>query len=140
MARPAKQTGRFNALLASSRFLSKAAAGEARRPLARLRGASAVGREQGHPAGRGRCGPLCRLVLVDANLDPITPVPGAGGSSGIAAYGEEEFLAGGWEEVRDRVGPGWWSTMRLTGREALHRTAVHLVRGPFPPCGSCWWS
>lgn len=75
---------------------------------------------------------VSRLVLVDANLDPITPVPGAGGSSGIAAYGEEEFLAGGWEEVRDRVGPGWWSTMRLTGREALHRSATHLVRGTVP--------
>ncbi|MFJ3577356.1 alpha/beta fold hydrolase [Streptomyces rubiginosohelvolus] len=75
---------------------------------------------------------VSRLVLVDANLDPITPTPGAGGSSGIAAYGEEEFLAGGWEEVRDRVGPGWWSTMRLAGREALHRTATHLVRGIVP--------
>ncbi|MEU6627078.1 alpha/beta hydrolase [Streptomyces parvus] len=75
---------------------------------------------------------VSRLVLVDANLDPLTPTPGAGGSSGIAAYGEAEFLAGGWEEVRDRVGPGWWSTMRLTGRAALHRSATHLVRATVP--------
>lgn len=75
---------------------------------------------------------VSRLVLVDANLDPVPPTPGAGGSSGIAAYSEQEFLAGGWEEVRDRVGPHWWSTMRLAGREALHRSATHLVHGTDP--------
>ncbi|GAA2470893.1 alpha/beta hydrolase [Streptomyces thermolineatus] len=75
---------------------------------------------------------VSRLVLVDANLDPIPPRPGAVGSSGIAAYSEQEFLAGGWQEVRDRVGPQWWSTMRLAGREALYRSAVHLARGTAP--------
>ncbi|MEU7428096.1 alpha/beta hydrolase [Streptomyces sp. NPDC040750] len=75
---------------------------------------------------------VSRLVLVDANLDPIPPAPGATGSSGIAAYSEEEFLAGGWEEIRDRAGSHWWSTMRLAGREALHRSAVHLTRGTAP--------
>lgn len=75
---------------------------------------------------------VSRLVLVDANLDPIARTPGSGGSSGIAAYSEPEFLAGGWEEVRDRVGPHWWSTMRLAGREALHRSATHLIRGTVP--------
>ncbi|WP_369355512.1 alpha/beta fold hydrolase [Streptomyces sp. cg2] len=72
------------------------------------------------------------LVLVDANLDPLQPRPGAGGSSGIAGYSEPEFLAGGWQEVRDRVDAHWWSTMRLAGREALHRSAVHLARGTVP--------
>ncbi|WP_407555488.1 alpha/beta hydrolase [Streptomyces sp. Pv4-95] len=75
---------------------------------------------------------VSRLVLVDANLDPIPRTPGSDGSSGIAAYSEQEFLAGGWEEVRDRVGPHWWSTMRLAGREALHRSAVNLTRGTAP--------
>lgn len=75
---------------------------------------------------------VSRLVLVDANLDPLPRRPGSGGSSGIAAYSEEEFLAGGWQEVRDRVGPHWWSTMRLACREALYRSAVHLVRGTTP--------
>jgi pimeloyl-ACP methyl ester carboxylesterase len=75
---------------------------------------------------------VSRLVLIDANLDPLPRRPGSGGSSGIAAYSEQEFLAGGWEEVRDRVGAQWWSTMRLAGREALHRSAVHLVRGTVP--------
>ncbi|MFC5723817.1 alpha/beta fold hydrolase [Streptomyces gamaensis] len=75
---------------------------------------------------------VSRLVLVDANLDPIPPDPGSGGSAGIAAYSEREFLAGGWEEVRDRVGQHWWATMRLTDRQALHRSAVQLTRGTVP--------
>ncbi|MFE9454399.1 alpha/beta fold hydrolase [Streptomyces sp. NPDC006739] len=75
---------------------------------------------------------VSRLVLVDANLDPLPRTPGASGSSGIAAYSEQEFLGGGWEEVRDRVGVHWSSTMRLAGLEALHRSATHLVRGTVP--------
>lgn len=77
-------------------------------------------------------GLVSRLVLVDANLDPLPRVPGAAGSSGIAAYTEEEFLSGAWREVRDRAGAHWWSTMRLAGLEALHRSATHLVRGTTP--------
>ncbi|MFG3528814.1 alpha/beta fold hydrolase [Streptomyces sp. NPDC047917] len=75
---------------------------------------------------------VARLVLVDANLDPAPPGPARPGSSGIAAYSEEEFLAHGWSEVHDRVGPHWWATMRLAGREALHRSAVHLAAGTTP--------
>jgi pimeloyl-ACP methyl ester carboxylesterase len=75
---------------------------------------------------------VSRLVLVDANLDPMTPERGWPGSRGIAAYTEEDFLAGGWREVREAVGPHWWSTMRLAGREALHRSAINLTRGTVP--------
>ncbi|MET8962999.1 alpha/beta hydrolase [Streptomyces sp. NPDC004074] len=75
---------------------------------------------------------VSRLVLVDANLDPIPPDPTSAGSSGIAAYSEQEFLAGGWKDIRDRAGAHWWATMRLAGREALHRSAVHLTRGSVP--------
>ncbi|MEV7522452.1 alpha/beta hydrolase [Streptomyces sp. NPDC091371] len=74
---------------------------------------------------------VSRLLLVDANLDPAPPVPAAG-SSGIAAYTEEEFLDGGWAEVRDRVGAHWWATMRLADRTALYRSAVHLAAGTTP--------
>ncbi|WP_328887733.1 alpha/beta fold hydrolase [Streptomyces sp. NBC_00316] len=75
---------------------------------------------------------VARLVLVDANLDPVAPAPPRPGTSGIAAYTEEEFLAGGWKDIRDRVGPHWWATMRLGGREALHRSAMNLARGTTP--------
>lgn len=74
---------------------------------------------------------VSRLVLVDSNLDPITPTRRPG-SSGIATFTEEEFLTGGLQEVQQWVGPFWWSTMRLAGPEALHRTAVHGTRGTVP--------
>jgi pimeloyl-ACP methyl ester carboxylesterase len=80
-----------------------------------------------------RCPELVsQLVLVDANLDPYPPAPVPPGGSGIASYGEEEFVGGGWKEVRDRVGPHWWSTMRLADLRGLHRTAVSLARGTDP--------
>ncbi|MEU9103770.1 alpha/beta hydrolase [Streptomyces xanthophaeus] len=75
---------------------------------------------------------VSRLVLVDANLDPVPSVAGAPGSSGISAYTEEEFLSGGWTEVRDRAGAHWWATLRLTGSTALYRSAVHLAAGTTP--------
>ncbi|MFF2045225.1 alpha/beta fold hydrolase [Kitasatospora sp. NPDC058170] len=74
---------------------------------------------------------VSRLVLVDSNLDPITPTRSPG-SSGIATFTEEEFLGGGMQEVGQWVGPFWWSTMRLAGPEALYRTAVHGTRGTVP--------
>ena len=75
---------------------------------------------------------VARLVLVDANLDPIDPQPNGSGSRGLLAQTEEEFLAGGWRTVRENAGPLWWSTMRLAGREALYRSGVHLARGTTP--------
>ncbi|RAG81097.1 alpha/beta hydrolase [Streptacidiphilus pinicola] len=75
---------------------------------------------------------VARLVLVDANLDALPAVRGRVGSSGIASYGEEEFVSGGWREVRDHVGAHWWSTMRLAGLTALHRSAVSLAAGSDP--------
>ncbi|MGW6917768.1 alpha/beta fold hydrolase [Kitasatospora sp. NPDC054939] len=71
------------------------------------------------------------LVLVDSNLDPIAPARRPG-SSGLATFTEEEFLDGGRELVREWVGPFWWSTMRLAGPVALHRSAVHLAAATVP--------
>lgn len=34
--------------------------------------------------------------------------------------------------VHDAAGAHWWSTVRLAGPEALHRSAVHLARGSEP--------
>ncbi len=72
------------------------------------------------------------LILVDANLDPYPPSPVRPGTSGIADYEEEEFVTEGWKDVRDRVGPHWWSTMRLADLRGLHRTAVSLARNTTP--------
>ncbi|MEU8111233.1 alpha/beta fold hydrolase [Micromonospora sp. NPDC053740] len=68
------------------------------------------------------------LVLVDATLDPQPPGEGIG-----ARYTEEQFVhGGGRSETLTRVGPAWAATMRLTGPEALYRTAVHLGRATTP--------
>ncbi|MFI7124348.1 alpha/beta fold hydrolase [Nonomuraea sp. NPDC050153] len=75
---------------------------------------------------------IASLVLVDANLDSHPPVPVPPGGSGIASYTEEAFVSHGWKEVRERVGPHWWSTMRLADPRGLHRTAVSLASGTTP--------
>ncbi|MEV6103508.1 alpha/beta hydrolase [Streptomyces sp. NPDC051940] len=71
---------------------------------------------------------VSRLVLVDSPLDRVIPRPPAPGRSGLAWFTEEEFLAGGWRDVRAAVGPHWWSTMRLAGLEALHRSGMEFTR------------
>ncbi|MFI9782957.1 alpha/beta fold hydrolase [Kitasatospora sp. NPDC051984] len=74
---------------------------------------------------------VSKLLLVDAVLDPAPPVPEPG-SSAIHTFTEPEFLADGWWRTEQRVGPEWWATMRLAGRQALYRTAVHRARGTAP--------
>ncbi|MGV9456477.1 alpha/beta fold hydrolase [Streptomyces sp. NPDC003635] len=73
---------------------------------------------------------VSRLVLTEANLDAFPP-PTAG-SSGIASYGEDEFVESGHARVLEKVGPLWAATMRLADPRALHRTAVGLIRGSQP--------
>ncbi|MFF3906775.1 alpha/beta fold hydrolase [Streptomyces sp. NPDC001848] len=74
---------------------------------------------------------VTRLVLIEANLDPNPPI--GAGSSGIAAYTEDEYVDnGGHARVLQKVGPSWAATMRLADPRALHRTATHLVRGTNP--------
>ncbi|MFG2057116.1 alpha/beta fold hydrolase [Micromonospora sp. NPDC048930] len=71
-----------------------------------------------------------RLVLVEANLDPNPPLTAA--SSGVTRYALADFLAGGYAETLDRVGPLWAATMRLADPVGLHRSAVGLVAGTRP--------
>lgn len=73
---------------------------------------------------------VSRLVLTEANLDP-DPAATAG-SSEIASYEEEDFVAGGHARVLEKVGPQWAATMRLADPRALHRSATGLVRGTKP--------
>lgn len=73
------------------------------------------------------------LVLVDASLDPYTPdQKTATAVSTIIGGSEAEFLATGWAQTLELAGPHWAATMRLAGREALHRTARYLVRQTRP--------
>ncbi|MFE0175416.1 alpha/beta fold hydrolase [Streptomyces sp. NPDC059002] len=74
---------------------------------------------------------VSRLVLTEANLDPNPPL--TAGSSGIAAYEEEEFVSGGGHaRVLEKVGPSWAATMRLADPLALHRSAHGLIAGTRP--------
>lgn len=74
---------------------------------------------------------VSRLVLTEANLDPYPPR--VEGSSGIASYGEDEYVNGvGHARVLAKVGPLWAATMRLADPLALHRTAVGLAHGTRP--------
>ncbi|WP_326822427.1 alpha/beta fold hydrolase [Streptosporangium sp. NBC_01756] len=77
-------------------------------------------------------GLVARLIIVDGNLDPRPPLPGNPVGSGIAGYTEEEFLTYGRQEVRERVGEHWWSTMRLADPVGLYRTAASLARATVP--------
>ncbi|MFK4067004.1 alpha/beta fold hydrolase [Streptomyces sp. NPDC029674] len=74
---------------------------------------------------------VTRLVLTEANLDPHPPV--TAGSSGIAAYSEQDFVSGGgYVRVLGKVGATWAATMRLADPLARHRSAVGLVTGTRP--------
>lgn len=73
---------------------------------------------------------VTRLVLTEANLDPRPPA--TAGSSGIASYTEDDFIAGGYARVLEKVGPTWAATMRLADPLALHRSATGLVAGTHP--------
>jgi pimeloyl-ACP methyl ester carboxylesterase len=72
------------------------------------------------------------LLLVEPNLDPALASRGVPGSTGIASYGEREFLDGGFEEFLAIADPAWVPTLRGTDPVALHRSAVGLVRGSRP--------
>ncbi|GHI09503.1 alpha/beta fold hydrolase [Streptomyces cellostaticus] len=73
---------------------------------------------------------VSRLVLTEANLDAFPPA--TAGSSGIAAYREDEFVEEHYARVLEAVGPLWAATMRLADPRALHRSAVGLRHGSDP--------
>jgi pimeloyl-ACP methyl ester carboxylesterase len=69
---------------------------------------------------------VSKLVLVDANLDPIEPPPVP------TTQTEAEFRATGWPALLERIGPHWAATMRLATPEAVHRSLTHLARATVP--------
>jgi len=73
-----------------------------------------------------------RLVIAEANLDPIPPSPtGVRTSQRIAAQTEDQFVATGFRECLDTM-PSWAPMLRLCDPRAVYRSAVGLVRGTRP--------
>ena len=73
-----------------------------------------------------------RLVVAEANLDPIPPSPtGVRTSQRIAAQTEDAFVATGYRECLDTI-PSWAPMLRLCDPRAVYRSAVGLVRGTQP--------
>ncbi|MFJ2766692.1 alpha/beta fold hydrolase [Streptomyces sp. NPDC087300] len=101
---------------------------------ARVTGAEIVGHSMGGSVAivlaHRRPDLVSRLVLTEANLDPMPPV--TAGSLGIASYEEEDFVNGGHARVLGKVGSTWAATMRLADPLALHRSATGLIEGSHP--------
>jgi pimeloyl-ACP methyl ester carboxylesterase len=72
-----------------------------------------------------------RLVVAEANLDPLPRVEGGRLSQRIAMQTEAEFVGRGYQDVLDAV-PEWAWTLRLADPLAVYRSAVGLVTGSRP--------
>jgi pimeloyl-ACP methyl ester carboxylesterase len=82
-------------------------------------------------AGRNP-GLVGRLVIAEANLDPIPPSSaGLRASQRIAAQTEEAFVTTGYRELLEQSAR-WAPMLRLCDARAVYRSAVGLVRGTQP--------
>ena len=73
-----------------------------------------------------------RLVISEANLDPLPASPlGDRESQRIVAQGEEAFVAHGYAALL-RAAPGWAPTLRLASPTAIFRSARSLLAGTTP--------
>jgi pimeloyl-ACP methyl ester carboxylesterase len=73
-----------------------------------------------------------RLVISEANLDPLPADPhGDRASQRIVAEGEAAFLAGGFERLLSAA-PGWAPTLRQASPLAFFRSARGLIEGTTP--------
>jgi len=72
-----------------------------------------------------------RLVISEANLDPL-PASNAGrASQAIRLQPEADFVATGYDRLIAE-NPGWAATLRLCSPLAVHRSAVGLTSGTTP--------
>jgi pimeloyl-ACP methyl ester carboxylesterase len=68
-----------------------------------------------------------RLVIAEANLEPLPPSPTAKRySQRIASQTEADFIASGYRELIDTV-PFWAPMLRLCDARAVYRSAVGIV-------------
>jgi pimeloyl-ACP methyl ester carboxylesterase len=72
-----------------------------------------------------------RLVVAEANLDPLPRSTTGRFSQRIAMQSEEEFVARGYQAILDTV-PGWAWMLRLCDPRAVYRSAVGLISGTRP--------
>ena len=72
-----------------------------------------------------------RLVISEANLDPLPRSPTGLGSQRISAQSEEAFVAAGYQALLDAES-SWAPTLGLCDPRAVHRSAVGVVTGTRP--------
>jgi pimeloyl-ACP methyl ester carboxylesterase len=72
-----------------------------------------------------------RLVISEANLDPLPASSNGRASQAIRLQPEADFVATGYDRlVADN--PGWAATLQLCSALAVHRSAVGLTSGTTP--------
>ena len=72
-----------------------------------------------------------RLVISEANLDPLPAASDGRGSQAIRLQSEEEFVRTGYA-LMGRQNPDWERTLRFCAPLAIHRSAVGLTTGTVP--------
>jgi pimeloyl-ACP methyl ester carboxylesterase len=74
---------------------------------------------------------VSRLVVAEANLDPLPPSPTGLGSQRISSLSEGEWLATGYRNLVD-TNRDWAPTLRLCDPLGVYRSAVGLINGSRP--------
>ena len=74
---------------------------------------------------------VARLVVAEANLDPLPPSPTGLGSQQISSYPEAAWVSAAFEEFV-AANPEWAPTLNRCDRLAIHRSAVGLIVGTRP--------
>ena len=72
-----------------------------------------------------------RVVISEANLDPLPASLTGRGSQAIRAQTEVDFVTAGYQALLDR-NEGWARTLRFADARAVHRSAVGLTTGTTP--------
>lgn len=79
----------------------------------------------------GNPGLARRLVISEANLDPLPPTTTGRASQAITLQPESDFVATGYQRLLDG-NPGWAPTLRRCSPVAIHRSSVGLTTGTTP--------
>ena len=85
-------------------------------------------------------GLVARLVISEANLDPLPPAPDAPRfSQRIVHAGETAFVEHGYSDILATV-PGWAPTLRVCDPVAVFRSARGLIAGTTPTMRELFYS